>query len=81
MAEWIEAMEADGLAPKTINNTLGTLVVCLNDAVEDGLIAANPALRVRRLPPGTSSASTCDCTRSPSTWTRARPSTDHWRSC
>ena len=52
MAEWIEAMEADGLAPKTINNTLGTLVVCLNDAVEDGLIAANPALRVRRLPAG-----------------------------
>ena len=39
MDEWIEAMEADELAPKTINNTLGTLVVCLNDAVEDGLIA------------------------------------------
>ena len=52
MDEWVEAMEADGLAPKTINNTLGTLVVCLNDAVEDGLIVANPALRVRRLPPG-----------------------------
>jgi integrase len=28
-----------------------TLVVCLNDAVEDGLIVANPALRVQRLPP------------------------------
>ena len=28
-----------------------TLVVCLNDAVEDGLLVANPALRVQRLPP------------------------------
>jgi len=27
-------------------------VVCLNDAVEDGLIVANPALRVERLPGG-----------------------------
>jgi integrase len=52
MDEWVEAMEADELAGKTINNTLGTLVVCLNAAVEDGLIVANPALRVRRLPPG-----------------------------
>jgi len=44
---------ADGqLAPKTVNNALGTLVVCLNGAVEDGLMAANPALRVQRLPPG-----------------------------
>src|SRR5262249_38993968 len=38
------------LAPKTVNNALGTLVVCLNAAVEEGLIAANPALRVQRLP-------------------------------
>ena len=51
MEQWIEAMEAGGLAPKTINNTLGTLVVCLNAAVEDRLIATNPALRVDRLPP------------------------------
>ncbi len=51
MDQWTEAMEAGELAPKTINNTLGTLVVCLNAAVEDGLIAANPALRVPRLPP------------------------------
>jgi integrase len=51
MDEWVEAVDADGLAPKTVNNTLGTLVVCLNDAVEDGLIASNPALRIRRLPP------------------------------
>ena len=51
MDERAEAMEAEELAPKTINNTLGTLVVCLNAAVEDGLIVANPALRVPRLPP------------------------------
>ena len=52
MDEWVEAMEADELAAKTINNSLGTLVVCLNAAVEDGLMVANPALRVKRLPPG-----------------------------
>jgi integrase len=51
MDEWVEAMEAKELAPKTINNTLGTLVVCLNSAVEDKLIALNPALRIPRLPP------------------------------
>jgi integrase len=47
---WIEELEAERIAPKTINNSLGTLVVCLNSAVEDGLIATNPALRVKRLP-------------------------------
>ncbi len=46
-----EAVEAGEIAVKTVNNTLVTLVVCLNDAVEDGLIVANPALRVPRLPP------------------------------
>jgi len=51
MDDWVEATEADELAPKTINNTLGTLVVCLNAAVEDRLIVSNPALRVPRLPP------------------------------
>jgi integrase len=51
MDGWVEAMDTGELAPKTINNTLGTLVVCLNDAVEDAQIANNPALRVRRLPP------------------------------
>jgi integrase len=50
MDEPIQTKEADELSAKTINNTLGTLVVCLNSAVEDGLIAANPALRVPRLP-------------------------------
>lgn len=49
-AELAEAVDAGELAPKTVNNALGTLVVCLNDAVEDGLIVSNPALRVQRLP-------------------------------
>jgi integrase len=49
--ELVEAMQAEELSAKTINNTLGTLVVCLNAAVEDELIASNPALRVPRLPP------------------------------
>jgi integrase len=52
VADLAEAVEAGELASKTANNTLGTLVVCLNDAVEDGLLAMNPALRVQRLPPG-----------------------------
>ncbi len=51
MAELAERVEAGKLSAKTVNNTLGTLVVCLNAAAEDGLIAANPALRVERLPP------------------------------
>lgn len=51
VAELGEAVEADGLSAKTVNNALGTLVVCLNSAVEDGLLAVNPALRVQRLPP------------------------------
>ncbi len=51
VAELAEAVEAGDLAVKTVHNALGTLVVCLNDAVEDRLIATNPALRVQRLPP------------------------------
>ncbi len=51
MEEQAEAVDAGDIAPKTVNNTLGVLVVCLNAAVEDGLLAANPALRVPRLPP------------------------------
>jgi integrase len=51
LAELAEEVDIGQLAPKTVNNALGTLVVCLNSAVEDGLLAANPALRVQRLPP------------------------------
>jgi integrase len=50
MEEQAEAIEAGDVAVKTVNNTLGTLVVCLNAAVEDGLVATNPAVRVPRLP-------------------------------
>jgi integrase len=51
VAELAEAVEAGELAAKTVNNALGTLVVCLNSAAQDGLVATNPALRVQRLPP------------------------------
>ena len=51
VAEQAEAVDAGELAVKTVNNTLVTLVVCLNDAVADALIVTNPALRVDRLPP------------------------------
>jgi integrase len=51
VAELASAVDADELSAKTVNNALGTLVVCLNSAVEDGLLAVNPALRVQRLPP------------------------------
>jgi integrase len=50
MKEQAESIEAGDVAVKTVNNALGTLVVCLNAASEDGLIAGNPALRVPRLP-------------------------------
>jgi hypothetical protein len=33
-----------------VNNALGTLVVCLNAAVDDGLLAVKPALRIERRP-------------------------------
>ena len=51
MAEQAEKVEAGEIAAKTINNTLGTLVVCLNAAVKDRVIAINPALGIERLPP------------------------------
>jgi integrase len=51
MEELVGSLEDGEISAKSINNTLGTLVVCLNAAVEDGLMASNPALRVPRLPP------------------------------
>jgi integrase len=51
VADLADEVEADDLAAKTVNNALGTLVVCLNSAVEDGVLAVNPASRVQRLPP------------------------------
>jgi integrase len=50
ISDLAELVAAEQVAAKTVNNTLGTLVVCLNAAVEDGLIGRNPALRVERLP-------------------------------
>ncbi len=50
MDEQAESVEAGEIAAKTINNTLGTLVVCLNAAVKDRVVASNPALGIERLP-------------------------------
>ncbi len=52
MDQMVESLEAGELAPKTINNTLGTLVVCLNDAAKKRRMARNPALEVDKLPEG-----------------------------
>ncbi len=51
VGELAEEVEAGELSAKTVNNALGTLVVCQNAAVDDGLLSTNPALRVQRLPP------------------------------
>jgi integrase len=51
MDEQAAQVEAKKVAAKTINNTLGALVVCLNAAVKQGVIASNPALGIERLPP------------------------------
>ncbi|MBA3807254.1 MAG: tyrosine-type recombinase/integrase [Solirubrobacterales bacterium] len=51
MQEQGERVEAQEVAAKTINNTLGTLVVCLNAAVKDRVTASNPAIGIERLPP------------------------------
>ena len=50
MEQQAEAVEAGEAAPKTVNNALGTLVVCLNAAVKDRVIGSNPAVGVDRLP-------------------------------
>jgi integrase len=48
----IELTESGEWAPKTLNNALTALVACLNQAVADGKLAANPAAHVQRLPLG-----------------------------
>ena len=45
-----EQIDAEELGPKTANNALGTLVVCLNAAVKEKLIPRNPALEIERFP-------------------------------
>lgn len=47
-----EQIDAEELGPKTANNALGTLVVCLNAAVKEKLIPRNPALGIERFPLG-----------------------------
>jgi integrase len=44
------AVEAGHVSAKTVNNTLGSLVVCLNAAVRERVLATNPALGIERLP-------------------------------
>jgi integrase len=51
MQQQAKAVEAGEVAARTVNNTLGSLVVCLNAAVKDRVIASNPAAGVERLPP------------------------------
>jgi integrase len=49
--DWlVESDEAGDYSSKTLNNSLGVLVTCLNQAAEDRLIAINPAAGVQRLP-------------------------------
>ena len=49
---WIaRSVEEGRYAPKTINNSLATLVACLNDACRKGKLPRNPAAGVARLPP------------------------------
>jgi len=51
LREWlVELHETGTWAPKTLNNALKALVVCLNHAVGDGLLAANPASYVKARP-------------------------------
>jgi integrase len=51
--EWLaEASRAGIYKPKTLNNALGVLVVCLNQAADDRLLQTNPAAHVKRLPLG-----------------------------
>ena len=49
--EWLAKLSQAGrYKPKTLNNALGVLVVCLNQACDDRLLQTNPAARVKRLP-------------------------------
>jgi len=51
VARLAEQVAAEEVAAKTVNNTLGTLVVCLNSALEDGLIATNRRCGLSDCPP------------------------------
>lgn len=48
---WLtDAARSGRCKPKTLNNSLGVLVGCLNDAVKRGFLPGNPASTVQRLP-------------------------------
>jgi integrase len=48
--EWLVDLSEKQLSVKTINNAFGVLITCLNHALDRGVIASNPAVRVERLP-------------------------------
>jgi integrase len=47
IARWVNAMHDVGTSGKTVQNKVGFLSGCLNVAVREGLMAANPAVGVR----------------------------------
>lgn len=47
ISRWVNAMRDAGASGKTVQNKMGFLSGCLNAAVREGLIAANPAAGVR----------------------------------
>ncbi len=47
IGRWVNKLRADGASGKTISNKLGFLSGCLNAAVRDGHIPANPAAGIR----------------------------------
>jgi hypothetical protein len=53
LADMAELVDAGEVGPKTINNALTVFSVCMGMAADDGLIAANPCLRVKHLPVAT----------------------------
>lgn len=47
LSRWVNKLHADGISGKTIQNKLGFLSGCLNAAVREGLMPANPATGIR----------------------------------
>ncbi len=47
LSRWVNKMQADGASGKTIGNKFGFVSGCLNAAVRDGHIPANPAAGIR----------------------------------
>jgi integrase len=47
ISKWVNQLRTDGASGKTIQNKVGFLSGCLNAAVREGLITANPATSIR----------------------------------